>query len=141
VSHVHRSALVPRPATLLYGLVNDVEAYPLRFDWCTEAAVLERSPGEVICRLGLRLGGFRTAFTTRNRLVPGASIDMNLVEGPFSALHGRWEFKPLGDSGCKVTLDLDFQTAGRIVGSALATGFTSVADRMVDDFVRAALAT
>ena len=31
--------------------------------------------------------------------------------------------------------------AGRWIGSALATGFQSVADRMVDDFVRAALAT
>lgn len=141
MSHVHRSALVPRPASLLYALVNDVEAYPRRFDWCSEAAVLERTPGEAIVRLGLRLAGLRTAFTTRNRLVPDTRIEMNLVEGPFSSLGGRWDFLALGDSGCKVTLDLDFQAAGRWIGSALATGFQSVADRMVDDFVRAALAS
>lgn len=141
MSRIHRSALVPRPASLLYGLVNDVEGYPRYFDWCTDATVLERAPGQVICRLGLRLGAIRTAFTTRNLLKHDESIDMALVEGPFSALAGRWAFKALGEDGCKVTLDLDFQTAGRFVGTALATGFQSVADRMVDDFVRAALAS
>lgn len=141
MSRIHRSALVPRPASLLYALVNDVEGYPRRFDWCTEAAILERTPDQVLARLGLRLGALRTAFTTRNRLVPDTSIDISLVEGPFSRLGARWEFRALGEQGCKVTLDLDFETAGRFVGSALATAFQSVADRMVDDFVRAALAS
>jgi ribosome-associated toxin RatA of RatAB toxin-antitoxin module len=31
--------------------------------------------------------------------------------------------------------------AGKLVGSALAAGFHKLADHMVDDFVRAALAT
>ena len=33
---------------------------------------------------------------------------------------------------------LDFEFAGRFVGSALALGFQGLADRMVDDFVRTA---
>ena len=53
-------------------------------------------------------------------------------------LSGAWLFSPLAEDACKVALNLNFETAGRLVGSALAIGFQSLADRMVDDFVREA---
>ena len=33
---------------------------------------------------------------------------------------------------------MDFEVAGKVLGSALAIGFQGVADRMVDDFCREA---
>ncbi len=141
MTQVHRSALVPRPAEVMYALVNDVEAYPSRFAWCSGAAVLERRDDELVARLDQRLGALSTRFTTRNRLVPNERIALDLVEGPFRALRGEWRFRALGDSGCKVSLDLDFEPAGRLVGSALAAGFQALADRLVGEFVRVALAT
>ena len=51
-----------------------------------------------------------------------------------------WTFTPLGDHGCKVALDLDFEVSNPVTGFALRVGFQKLADRMVDDFVRAALA-
>ena len=140
MTHVHRSALVPRPASQVYDVVNDVEAYPRRFDWCNEATVLSRKPDEVVAKLSVRFAGMGTTFTTRNRLVPDERISLELVEGPFTALRGAWSFKALGERGCKVALDLDFEMSGKLVGSALAAGFAAVADHLVDDFVRAALA-
>jgi ribosome-associated toxin RatA of RatAB toxin-antitoxin module len=41
----------------------------------------------------------------------------------------------LTDEASKVSLLLDFEMAGKLVGSALAGGFRSLADRLVDDFV------
>ena len=141
MTQVHRSALVPRPAALLYALVNDVEAYPKRFAWCRGASVLERGTDELVVRLDLRLGAVGASFTTRNRLVPNESIALDLVEGPFRALRGQWHFRALGDDGCKVSLDLDFEPAGKLVGTALAAGFQALADRLVGEFVRIALAS
>ena len=125
----------------MYDIVNDVEAYPQRFDWCTQARVLERSEAEIVARLTLRFAGMSTSFTTRNGLEPPGRITLDLVEGPFTALRGAWGFRALGERGCKVTLDLDFEMSGKLVGTALAVGFASFADHMVDEFVRAALAS
>jgi ribosome-associated toxin RatA of RatAB toxin-antitoxin module len=141
MTRIVRSALVPRPASTMFDIVNDVEAYPRRFAWCPGAAVLERAAEELVARMQLRFGGMTTAFTTRNRFERPSAIAIELVEGPFTALTGAWRFQPLGDDGCKVSLDLDFEMSGKLVGSALAIGFQKLADRMVDEFVRAALAT
>lgn len=138
MTQIHRSALVARPAPLMFSLVNDVEAYPHRFDWCEGAQVLERSEHLQVARLDLRMAGLRTAFTTRNTLLVPERIDMALVDGPFRALGGSWRFTPLGEVGSKVELILDFEVAGKLFGSALALGFQTLADRMVGDFVRAA---
>lgn len=124
----------------MFDLVNEVETYPGAFPWCRGAAVLERSDQHLVARLDLSYAGFQSSFTTRNRFVRPERIELELVEGPFSALRGSWHFVPLGDQGCRVNLHLDFDMAGRWVGSALALGFQGLADRMVDDFARAARA-
>lgn len=138
MTQIARSALVRRPASHMFDLVNEVEAYPQRFGWCDGARILERSDTDMLARLELKMGGLRTAFTTRNRLTRPQRIELQLVEGPFTKLSGVWVFTELAEDASKVALNLSFETAGRFMGSALAIGFQSVADRMVDDFVREA---
>jgi ribosome-associated toxin RatA of RatAB toxin-antitoxin module len=140
MSSVHRSALVPRPASLVFDIVNEFEAYPKRFAWCTAATIVGREPDAVLARLTLRFAGLQTTFVTRNRAAPHTRIELTLVDGPFAKLEGAWRFRALGADGCKVSLDLDFEFAGKLVGSALALGFQGFADHMVDEFVGAALA-
>lgn len=139
-NRIERSALVARSAEAMYALVVDVEAYPRRFAWCTGAQVLEQGEDTMRARLDLQLAGFKTWFVTRNVLEPGRSMDMQLAEGPFKKLHGRWEFKPLSESACKVTLLLEFETASSLLGPVIRLGMQGLADRMVDDFVRTASA-
>ena len=140
MSRIERSALVPRPQAFLYGLVDDFESYPRRFSWCRKAEALERGPDHALARMTVEVGGVNVVFTTRNRLEPPERIGLSLVEGPFTKLEGAWTFKALGEQGAKISLVLSFEPAGRLLGGALALGFQRVADHMVDDFVRAAMA-
>ncbi len=134
---IRRSAIVRHSCARMYDLVNDVEAYPRRFNWCSGADVLAREPDALTARLELRLGAMTQSFTTRNTLEPPQRITMQLVEGPFRALHGVWTFTALGDAGCKIALALDFDYSG-LMGPVLRAGFQKLADRMVDDFSREA---
>ncbi|PJJ97022.1 ubiquinone-binding protein [Lysobacteraceae bacterium NML75-0749] len=137
-NRIERSALVKRPAEAMYALVVDVEAYPRRFGWCQAAQVLEREENRMKARLDIGLAGFKTWFMTENRMQPGEWMDMQLADGPFKSLHGRWEFKALAADACKVSLLLEFEPASSLLGPALKLGMKGLADRMVDDFVRAA---
>lgn len=135
---IRRSALVEHSAARMFALVNDVRAYPQRFDWCDAARVLEESGDRLVARLDLRAAGLKTWFVTENTASPPHHIDLRLVEGPFRKLRGRWEFHALDESACRVGLTLEFEPASRLLAPAFAIGFQALADRMVDDFVRAA---
>ena len=145
---IRRSAIVRHTPTQMFDLVNDVEAYPRRFSWCADARVLARDATSITARLDLRLGGLTQGFTTRNTLDVSRRIEMQLVEGPFLALHGVWSFAPLGakpsssgpadsPTGCKIAFALDFDYSG-LMSSILQSGFQKLADRMVDEFCREA---
>ncbi len=135
---IERSALVGQPPERMFALVNDVESYPRRFSWCDAVDVQERDETSLVARLDLGLGALRTWFTTRNTLTPPEAIDMQLRDGPFKTLDGRWTFQSLGPDACKVTLVLEFEPKSRLMLPALTLGFHALADRMVDDFVRVA---
>lgn len=135
---IQRSALVGHSAARMFALVNDIAAYPRRFDWCDSAQVLEADDKHLVARLDLGLGALRTWFTTENTLAPPHHINMQLRDGPFRSLSGRWVFHALDECACKVTLTLEFEPQNRLLGPALTLGFQSLADRMVDDFVRVA---
>lgn len=135
---IRRSALVKYSPAQMFGLVNEVEAYPQRFPWCAGAQVLERGEDMLVARLDLKFAGFRQSFTTRNTVDPPHRLEMKLVDGPFRSLDGVWQFIALGDAGCKIDFKLDFDYAGKLGGTALKLGFQGLAGRMVEDFCREA---
>ncbi|EZP33121.1 type II toxin-antitoxin system RatA family toxin [Pseudomonas sp. RIT288] len=137
-THIQRSALLPYPAQFLYDLVNDVARYPEFLPWCSSAEVLESSPEHMRASVGVAKGGLSQHFVTRNTLVPGQSIEMNLEEGPFNQLHGVWVFKALNEKACKISLDLSFDYAGPLVRATLGPLFNQAANTLVDAFCQRA---
>ncbi|MGA8278952.1 MAG: type II toxin-antitoxin system RatA family toxin [Rhodanobacteraceae bacterium] len=135
---IRRSAVVRHTPEQMFDLVNDVEAYPSHFSWCADAKVLGREGDSLTARLDLRIGGIVQGFTTRNTMTPPARLQLDLVEGPLRSLHGEWTFKALGEDGCRIALQLDFEYSGRLTGMVLRLGFHSLANRLVDDFCRVA---
>lgn len=135
---VRRSALLPYSPDAIYGLVADFERYPEFLPWCSGARIVAREGDEVTARLSLASGLVRASFTTRNRNVPGRSITMSLVDGPFDTLEGRWDFTPLGEAGTRVDLAMRFATRGLAGALVLGPAFESACDRLVDSFARRA---
>jgi ribosome-associated toxin RatA of RatAB toxin-antitoxin module len=130
-----RSALVARSPELLYGLVKDVESYPQFVPGCTQAAILSSSAGEIVARLVVRRGPLRTDFTTRNRLEPGRSIHLELVEGPFRMLEGNWTFTPVASNGCRIEFALRFQFSNMLKSALFEPLFEETAAMLVRAFV------
>jgi ribosome-associated toxin RatA of RatAB toxin-antitoxin module len=137
-THIQRSALLPYPAQSLYDLVNDVARYPEFLPWCSSTKVLESTPTFMRASLEVAKGGLSQRLVTRNDLVPGERIEMNLEEGPFTQLHGIWVFKPLGEKACKISLDLAFDYDGPIVRATLGPLFNQAANTLVDAFCQRA---
>lgn len=135
---IRRHALVRQTPERMFDLVNDVEAYPRRFPWCSAARVVESDGSTVVARLDLRFAGMTQGFTTRNTTERPYRLHMHLVEGPLRSLEGEWSFTPLGEDGCRVALALDFDYSGRLAAAAMRLGFQGLANRMVDDFCAAA---
>ena len=135
---VRRSALLPYPPDAIYGLVADFERYPEFLPWCSGARIVAREGDEVTATLALASGLVRASFTTRNRNVPGRSITMNLVDGPFDTLEGRWDFTPVGEAGTRVDLSMRFATQGIAGALALGPAFEAACNRLVDAFARRA---
>jgi len=131
---IKRTALVLHSVLEMFRLVQDVPSYPQFLSWCIGAEVHEQSAEEQLASLRVRIGRVEQSFTTRNRFVTGERLTLSLVDGPFSHLSGEWTFKQLGEEGSKVTLSLSFDFSSSMLSSAFRSGFTHIADKMVNDF-------
>jgi|TARA_R110002073_G_scaffold102185_1_gene232138 ribosome-associated toxin RatA of RatAB toxin-antitoxin module len=138
MTRIYRHALLPYADRQLFELVNDIEAYPEFMEGCVGSRVLRREADVVEARLDLARGGIRQSFSTRNRLQAPQYITLELLDGPFDYFQGNWEFRGLGNSACKVTLDLEFSTSSLLVGAAVSRLFDSVTNSLVDAIGRRA---
>lgn len=137
-TRIERSALVPFSDSQMYDLINDVASYPQYMDGCVGAEVLESSEQELVARLDLNKMSMNQSFVTRNQLTPPSLMTMELEEGPFDFLRGRWEFKALTSSACKVTFKLEFQFANKVMGKAAGKVLGGVANDLVDGLCKRA---
>ena len=136
---IDRSALVPYTADEMYALVSDIISYPQFLPWCSGTQILSQQGEELCARIGFSVSGVSQSFTTRNRLQPGKEIAMQLVDGPFSNLEGRWRFDPLGDAGCKISLLLEYDFSSKMVGLVVGPVFNKIANTLVDAFQKRAV--
>ena len=136
---INRSALVPYTAKEMFALVSDIEAYPDFLPWCTQASVLSHRHDEVRASVSFSVGGMSRSFATRNYLQVNKMIEMQLVEGPFSSLHGCWQFDSLGDAGCKISLHLEYDFSSRMLGMVVGPVFNQISNTMVDSFQQRAV--
>jgi len=142
MKHVRKSVLLWYSAHEMYALVTGVEDYPKFLPWCADAHILARTDEGMKARLTLAFGGLRHAFTTMNRHVQDRTVEVDLVDGPFSLLDGHWQFIALGDpaaqQACKIEFDLRYAFANRALEAAISPVFDRIANSLVDSFVKRA---
>ena len=137
-------SLAPRE---MYDLVVAVQDYPAFLPWCERAEVLARDDAGMTARLTLAKGGVRHAFTTRTRHRAGEEVLIELVDGPFSLLDGRWRFLPIGQSGavagddpraCRIEFEMRYGFANAALEAVISPVFDRIANTFVDSFVKRA---
>jgi ribosome-associated toxin RatA of RatAB toxin-antitoxin module len=135
---VQRSALVRHSASDMFSLVDDVQSYPQFLPWCASATVHSRLENVLEATLELRRADLSKTFRTRNTATGQELIEMQLVDGPFSFLEGRWTFTQLGASGSKVALDLKFEFSNNVVDVLFGPFFEEICNSLVDAFTQRA---
>ncbi|MFO1283404.1 MAG: type II toxin-antitoxin system RatA family toxin [Burkholderiales bacterium] len=138
MKRVVHSVLVPYAAAGMYELVDDVERYPQFLPWCGGSRVLGVEPTGRRARIDIDYHGVRAHFTTDNVNVPGESIVVTLVDGPFRHLHGSWRFRALAAEASKVEFELVYEFASGILERAVGPVFNHIASTFVDAFVERA---
>ena len=136
---ITRSSLVLFTPDQMFDLVNDVEAYPSFLPWCRSSEIISKTDDVISASLDLAKGGVHHVFSTRNTIIKGESIDIELIDGPFRHLEGHWHFDEIGDKqGCRVRRDMDFEFSNRLISMALGPVFTQISGSLVDAFCKRA---
>ncbi len=119
----------------MYELVNAIEDYPKFLNWCVSSYILKETSNEITASIEINKSGLIHSFTTLNKLKPYELIEMDLMDGPFKRLSGKWKFAPLGKNATKICLDLEFVFESKILDLALAPTFKKITNSQLDAFV------
>ncbi len=144
MKHVNKSVLLWYSPQEMFDLVAHIESYPQFLPWCQKAEILSRGDHSVTAKLYLSYAGVKQSFTTHNRYESGKTLDVALVDGPFSDLHGLWKFHALQGLGqapgsaCKIEFDLRYQFSHRSLELLVSPVFDRIANTFVDAFVKRA---
>jgi ribosome-associated toxin RatA of RatAB toxin-antitoxin module len=144
MKHVKKSVLLWYSPHEMYTLVTAIEDYPRFLPWCERSEVLDRFEGGVTARLHLAYLGVHQSFTTRNVQVAGTSVELQLIDGPFSELAGTWRFVPLPTvegpraKACKIEFDLRYTFANAALEAVVSPVFDRIANTFVESFVKRA---
>ena len=126
-----QTTILDAPVTRAYKIVSDVERYPEFLPGCQSVSILESVQEQILIRVDVSWSGFSDSFVTKNRSILNERIQMDLSAGPFNSLDGVWSFSPIGESGSRVGLELNYELKG------IAKLGKQVLERAVDACVEA----
>jgi ribosome-associated toxin RatA of RatAB toxin-antitoxin module len=135
IREIRRSALVTFSPEQMFDLVIDVERYPQFLPWVAGARLHEKSERDLRASMEMQKGGVRETFSTRNEFERPQYMTMQLVDGPFRMLAGRWSFTPIGDAGTRIELEMRFEFANPVVGLLFGKAFEQSCNTLIDAFI------
>jgi len=138
MAQVEKTVLVGYSAAQMFRLVDSPENYREFLPWCGGADLKQRDENTTVATLHIDYHGMKQHVTTANVLVPGESIDMRLVSGPFRKLHGAWRFQALGENAAKVEFSLAYEISSGLLARLVGPVFNHIASTMMDAFLRRA---
>jgi ribosome-associated toxin RatA of RatAB toxin-antitoxin module len=131
---IERSVLVPYSDKQMFELVAGVDKYPEFMPWCGGSEIHHQDEHGMRASVTIALAGLKQTFTTENSHDYPKLIELKLVDGPFSMLHGRWEFIPLSEDACKVLFSLSYEFSSRTLEKLVGPVFNRIASSFIDSF-------
>jgi ribosome-associated toxin RatA of RatAB toxin-antitoxin module len=135
IREIQRSALVTFSPEQMFDLVIDVERYPQFLPWVASAQLHQKSDRDLLASMEMQRSGVRERFTTRNVFERPAFMTLQLVDGPFRLLEGRWTFTPISDAGTRVELEMRFEFGNAVVGLLFGKAFEQSCGTLIDAFI------
>ena len=134
MARISRSALVLYTPEQMYNLVSDIESYAEFLPSCAGAQIDRQEGDQLEATLEIAKMGLRHSFSTRNTMVPGQSIEIKLLKGPFRHLVGLWTFQAVGAEGCRISFELEFEMSNKLTQATLGPLVGQMMNTMVDAF-------
>lgn len=123
----------------LFSLVVDIERYPEFLPWCRAARILERHEGYFIGELIISFSGFTERYTSKvTPKTAQATIEVELVKGPFTTLSNHWKFVAAPQGGTNIHFAVEFEFKSKLLDSVMGGFFGRAVDKMGDAFVKRA---
>ena len=135
IREIRRSALVTFTPEQMFDLVIDVVRYPEFLPWVAAAELHEKSDRDLLASMEMQRGGVRERFTTRNVFERPTYMNMQLVQGPFRTLEGRWGFTSIGEAGTRIELGMRFEFANPVVSLLFGKAFEQSCNTLIDAFI------
>ncbi|MFG1426548.1 type II toxin-antitoxin system RatA family toxin [Roseixanthobacter glucoisosaccharinicivorans] len=140
--------VVNHSASEMFDLVADVDHYPEFVPLCQSLRVRRRSPGGegqevLVADMTVAYKLIRETFTSRVTLDrPKLTIHVEYLDGPFSRLDNRWEFRDLeggeGARKCEVSFFISYEFRSRTLGLLMGAMFDAAFRRFADAFEKRA---
>jgi coenzyme Q-binding protein COQ10 len=134
---------VRHAASAMFDLVADVEHYPEFVPLCQSLRVRKRlQEGDkdvIVADMTVAYKLIRQTFTSRVTLDrPNLEILVEYLEGPFSQMNNRWNFRAIADQVCDVEFFITYEFRSRTLGMLMGTVFDTAFRRFAAAFERRA---
>ena len=138
MASIQKKALIEFTPAQMFDLVDKCEAYPEFLQWCSNVELLSRTDEITAATLYVNYHGIKTHFSTENTKRYPTEMLIRFTEGPFTRLDGGWRFTPLGETACKVELELHYSFSNRLLEKVLGPVFNHIGNTFVEAFIKRA---
>ena len=138
MKNIHKEEDINIDIETIFNLINDIKSYPNYLPWCTKSEVTEESTDIIIGKIFISKSFINWNFSTKNIIKTNESISLELVDGPFESLTGKWLFSSINQFNTRVSLDIDYEFKSSIIELSIEPIFSSIMNSILKSFVQEA---
>ena len=135
MNYIDKSEDINVDVSTIFTLINNVDGYKDFLPWCKNSIIVSDIDNIMIGEIEISKNLINWRFKTSNSYIKDKIIKLELVDGPFSHLNGKWSFKKRDNFNTHVSLYLEYQFDNRVIEISLKPIFSSIMKSILDSFI------
>lgn len=120
---------------IIFELINNIQKYPEYLPWCTKTEIEHVSEKIMNGKIYISKSFIKWNFSTKNTIEKNKSITLELIDGPFEELDGKWTFSPIDDNNTKVSLEINYKFKNSLIELSIEPIFTTIMNSILQSFI------
>jgi len=122
----------------LFDLVVNIESYPEFLPWCKKAEIIKTKGNIIIAELTIEFAGISQSYTSKITHDRPKTINVEMIEGPFSYLRNNWQFEAQNNGQTKIRFEIDFKFSSKILETLMGVIFDRTVSKLTEAFLKRA---
>ena len=136
MEYFEKTINIDEPVENIYSVIANINHYPDFLPYCISTTIMSIDNNIITARINFDFYRMKISICTKNKNTKNESIQMKLIDGPFSKFNALWLFSETTSSSTQIKYSMEYTVLNPLIALLIKKNINTFIEKFIEAFRR-----